>query len=191
MHYFNFINGMEPYFREDFLVRNEGLVTWETPAKFQIFTQSSLRHWPIDSRTCILFMASYKERNYKIISGNDSFVAPTMMNMQNNQWKIMKTSTNHQISPFIGQYVCYKLTLQRQSTLLIVVVASSVVLSIVLTFLPFGMTVLADRLKVYGLQAILSTVYMTYILTMFTPSTLETPLVGECFQNTLISLFLN
>lgn len=175
---------MEPFFREDFRVRNEGLVTWETPAKFQIFTQSSLRHWPVDSRTCILFMGSYKDRNYKIISGNDTFVAPTLMNMQNSQWKITKTSTSHQISPFIGQYVRYKLKLQRQSSVLILVVASSVILSTMLTFLPFGMTALAERLKVHGLQAILSTVYMTYFLTIFTPSTLETPLVGEYSQNT-------
>lgn len=171
---------MEPFVREDFLVRNEGLVTWETPAKFQIYTESSLRHWPVDSRTCILFMGSYRERNYKIISGNDTFIAPAMMNMQNNQWKITETSTSLQTSPFIGQYVRYKLNLQRQSSVLIVMVACSVMLSVVLTFIPFGMTVLADRLKVHGLQAILSTVYITYFLSIFTTSTLETPLVGEC-----------
>lgn len=186
MHSFNI---MEQFFRADFLVRNEGLVTWETPATFEIYTQSSLRHWPVDSRTCILFMGSYKERNYRIISGNDTFVAPRMINMQNNQWKITKTSTSNQISPFIGQYVRYKFKLQRQSSVLIVVVASSVMLSVALTFLPFCMTVLADRLKVHGLQAILSTVYMTYFLTMFTPATLETPLVGECFQNYIAITF--
>lgn len=184
LEYASFYEAMQPYTDGSVRVRHTGQATWTTTVQFEVFCQLHVRPWPWDRHQCRLFLSSWYNRGYEIVAAGsitDAFLEPPVLDAKNTEWKVVDWSGRQQTSPFIGPCLLYRISLQRQSAILTLIVTLAIFLATALTLLPLHMSVsrmIRERLQVQCLSMVVAAMWLIIFVDYFATMTVETPLIG-------------